>query len=134
MNLPPSLPPHVPGIGLDLIEISRIQSAHRRHGEAFLHRIFTEEEIAYCLAIRNPYPSLAARFAAKEAIAKALGTGISSRFGWKSASVHHHPGGAPGVRLDHATTQLLASLNARSVRLSLTHTSTTASAVAILQQ
>lgn len=131
----PGVPPisgAVVGIGIDLIEVDRIKRAFERQEERFLSRIFTDEERQYCLRMRNPHPHLAARFAAKEAVSKAFGTGIGERFGWKSAGVYHGPAGQPLVRLDALGAALLQEVNGTAVLLSLTHTANAAAAVAIV--
>ena len=86
------------GLGTDVVEIARIEASLERFGDRFLHRIFTEAEIRYCLAKRRPAESLAARFAAKEAGAKALGTGISRGISWREIEVRRLPGQAPVLR------------------------------------
>ena len=75
------------GIGIDIIEVARIQSSHERFGEKFLNRILHPNEISYCLSHRVSAPFLAARFAAKEAISKAFGTGIGAQLGWRDMEV-----------------------------------------------
>ncbi len=120
------------GVGIDLVDVARIQRAYERQTERFLARIFTVEEQEYCLRMRNPYPHLAARFAAKEAISKAFSTGIGEHFGWKSASVYKGAREQPLVRLDPLGEKLLAAVGATDIHLSLTHTATAAAAVAIL--
>jgi holo-[acyl-carrier protein] synthase len=79
------------GLGTDLIEIARIAQTVDRFGERFLRRVYTPQEIAYCLGKRSSAESLAARFAAKEAAAKALGTGISRGLGWLDLEVAREP-------------------------------------------
>ena len=86
------------GSGTDLVEIARIQQSFERYGKRFLDRIFTPAEQAYCLRKRNAAESLAARFAAKEAAAKALGTGISRGVNWLEIEVVREPGGRPNLR------------------------------------
>lgn len=120
------------GIGTDLIEVARIRRAHERYGERFLLRVYTEVERRYCLAHTNPYPSLAARFAAKEAVAKAFSCGIGAEFGWHSASVSNRSEGAPFVELDAAGQCLLQRLGGKKVLLSLTHTRELAQAFAVI--
>lgn len=81
-------------IGTDIIEIIRIRKAIRTHGQRMLDRIFTKKEQEYCLNLGNPYPSFAARFAGKEAVAKALGTGIGKTLKWKDIEIvksHQQP-------------------------------------------
>jgi holo-[acyl-carrier protein] synthase len=132
MNL--SLPPGGPllGLGADLVEVERIRRAVERHGPRFLDRILTVEEKAYCLGLRAPYKHIAARFAAKEAVAKAFTTGIGAELGWKSISVHHGSRHEPLVRLDERGDALLARVGATGVLLTLSHTETHALAVAAL--
>jgi holo-[acyl-carrier protein] synthase len=75
------------GIGIDIIEVARIQSSHERFGERFLNRILRPNEISYCMSYKVPGPFLAARFAAKEAISKAFGTGIGAQLSWQDMEV-----------------------------------------------
>ena len=120
------------GIGADIVDIARIRAAHERHGAPFLERVFTPAEIAYCTGMGNPYPHLAARFAAKEAVAKAFATGIGAELGWHSVAIHHGPRQEPLVRLDEKGRALLACAGATHVLITLSHTATTALAVAAL--
>ncbi|OGC29438.1 holo-[acyl-carrier-protein] synthase [candidate division WOR-1 bacterium RIFOXYB2_FULL_48_7] len=84
------------GIGIDIIEISRISQAVKKYGQSFLQRVFTDQEIAYCRTAKAfRYPELAVRFAAKEAYAKAVGTGINGRLGWKDIEVTNNRQGQP---------------------------------------
>src|ERR687896_507170 len=87
------------GIGLDATDLPRVAQLLTRYGDRFLHRVFTEGEIAYCSRRRDPVPHLAGRFAAKEAAMKALGTGHSRGVLWKDVEVVRHPGSAPQLRL-----------------------------------
>ena len=119
------------GIGHDLIEIDRIEKVHKEHGDRFLERIFTTEEIKYCLTHRDPYPSLAARFAAKEAVSKAIGTGIGREVNWKDIEVRREASGKPIIVLSRA---LQAKFPDTDVLLTLSHTKTVASAFAVLIQ
>jgi holo-[acyl-carrier protein] synthase len=120
------------GVGTDLVEVDRIRGALERHGERFLHRIYSDEEIAYCQKQRDPHPFLAARFAAKEAASKAFGTGIARGFGWKTFSVTHNEHGAPIAVLDDSGRQLLATHGATGLLVSLTHTTSLGQAVVLL--
>ena len=86
------------GSGIDMVEIQRIQHSADRFGQRFLRRVYTAQEQAYCLRKRNAAESLAARFAAKEAGAKALGTGISRGVSWLEIEVGREPGGRPTLR------------------------------------
>src|SRR5215213_8449548 len=86
------------GLGFDATDIPRIASTVERYGDRFLHRVFTEGEIAYCTRRRNPAPHLAGRFAAKEAAMKALGTGHSRGVLWRDIEVVREPGSPPQLR------------------------------------
>lgn len=120
------------GLGCDLCETARIRSVWERQGERFLTMVFTDDERAYCLGMADPVPHLAARFAAKEAAAKAFGTGIGAELGWRSVSVAHGPSGAPVARLDAQAQALLAARGASQLLLTLSHTDSLAMAVAAL--
>ena len=122
------------GIGTDIIEIERIQSAYERWGERFLRRVFTEEEIRYSLKRRNPAPHLAARFAAKEAGAKALGTGISRGVSWKQIYVTRQRGEAPRLNFVERAAELMSRYGADArVHLALTHSDQIAQAFVIIE-
>ncbi|HZP60133.1 MAG TPA: holo-ACP synthase [Opitutaceae bacterium] len=120
------------GLGCDIIETGRVRGVLQRQGERFLARVFTDEERAYCEGMKDPYKHFAARFAAKEAVAKAFTTGIGTELGWKSVSVFHGSRQEPQVRLDEKGSGLLARVGATNVLLSLSHTDTMAMAVAAL--
>ena len=122
------------GIGIDLIEVARIEASYERFGERFLRRILHPNEITYCLSYKKPGPFLAARFAAKEAISKAFGTGIGAQLGWQDMEVGRKPSGEPFVILHGAGDQLLKSRGGRTVLISLSHTQAHATAVAILEK
>src|SRR5580765_4778760 len=121
------------GIGIDIIEVARIQSSYERFGERFLKRILHPNEIAYCLSHTAPGPFLAARFAAKEAISKAFGTGIGAQLGWQDMEVARKESGEPFVILHEDGQKLLAARNAQVILISLSHTQQHAAAVAILE-
>ena len=120
------------GIGSDLIEVARIRAVVERHGDRFLDRILTDEERAYCAGLAAPYPHIAARFAVKEAVAKAFTTGIGAEFGWKSVGVRHGPRHEPLAQLDAQGEALLRQVGATHVLLTLSHTENYALAVAAL--
>jgi len=120
------------GLGADLVDVARVRGVHERQGDRFLERVFTEEERSYCFGMRLPYPHLAARFAAKEAVSKAFTTGIGAELGWKSISVYHGERHEPLVRLDEKGEKLLKEVGASRVLLTLSHTETAAMAVAAL--
>lgn len=122
------------GIGTDLIEIGRVQSSIDRFGQRFLERIFTAGEIAYCQRKkRHAAESFAARFAAKEAGAKALGTGISRGVGWKEIEVRREPGERPTLHLSGRAAERAAAMSVRRLHLSLTHSQSVAMAVVIAE-
>jgi holo-[acyl-carrier protein] synthase len=121
------------GTGIDIIEVARIQTAHERFGERFLRRILLPDEISYCLSHRDPAPFLAARFAAKEAISKAFGTGIGAELGWQDMEIRRKESGEPFVVLHGPGQKLLEQRGGRAVLISLSHTQAHAAAVAILE-
>jgi holo-[acyl-carrier protein] synthase len=121
------------GSGIDLVEIGRIQRSVERYGQRFLDRVFTAAEQAYCLRKRRAAESLAARFAAKEAGAKALGTGISQGVNWLEIEVVREPGGRPALRFYGRAAQFALRLGARRAALSITHTADLAMASVVLE-
>lgn len=121
------------GIGIDIIEVERIKASRERFGERFLNRILRPAEIAYCLSYKEPAPFLAARFAAKEAISKAFGTGIGAKLGWRDMEVGRKESGQPFVILHDDGEVLLRERNARVMLISLSHTQNYATAVAVLE-
>jgi holo-[acyl-carrier protein] synthase len=121
------------GLGTDLIEIERIQASMDRFGERFLERIFTAEEIAYCLRKKQPAESLAARFAAKEAGAKALGTGISRGISWKEIEVTRKMGERPMLHFNGRAGELAKAMGVRRVQLTLSHSRKLAIAVVVVE-
>jgi holo-[acyl-carrier protein] synthase len=121
------------GSGIDLAEIDRIQHSLDRYGARFLNRVYTGAEQAYCLGKRNAAESLAARFAAKEAGAKALGTGMSRGVTWVEIEVVREPGGRPTLRFHGRAAEMARRLNARRAALSLTHSRNLAMASVVLE-
>jgi holo-[acyl-carrier protein] synthase len=122
------------GTGIDIIEVSRVTAAYERHGERFVNRILRPAEIAYALSHKKPGPFLAARFAAKEAVSKAFGTGIGAQLGWQDIEVCRKETGEPYVVLHDGGARLLEARGARVVHLSLSHTENYAAAMAILER
>jgi len=112
------------GSGIDLVEIARIQQSMERYGKRFLDRVYTAAEQAYCMRKRNAAESLAARFAAKEAGAKALGTGISHGVSWLEIEVVREPGGRPTIRFHGRAGELAGRMGVAQIALSITHTDT----------
>jgi holo-[acyl-carrier protein] synthase len=122
------------GLGTDLIETRRLQESIDRYGERFLERIFTTGEIAYCLRKKkNAAESFAARFAAKEAGAKALGTGISRGVSWKEFEVRREASGRPTLHLSGRAAELAEAMGVRRIQLSLTHSRELALAVVVAE-
>ena len=122
------------GTGVDIIEVTRIRGSYQKFGERFINRVLRADEIRYCLSHRDPAPFLAARFAAKEAISKAFGTGIGSRLGWQDMEVVRKESGEPYVILHGQGLALLAERGASRLHLTLSHTSQHAVAVAVLEK
>lgn len=121
------------GVGIDLIEVSRIRTSFEKFGDRFLRRILVDGEIAYCLSHRDPAPFLAARFAAKEAVSKAFGTGIGAELGWQDIEVCRHASGQPYVKLHGKGESLFGRRGGQALHLSLSHTADHATAMAVLE-
>lgn len=121
------------GVGTDIIEVARIQASYERFGERFLNRILHQNEIAYCLSHKAPAPFLAARFAAKEAISKAFGTGIGAQLSWQDMEVARKESGEPYVILHGGGQKLMQERGGRKMLISLSHTQQHATAIAILE-
>jgi holo-[acyl-carrier protein] synthase len=121
------------GAGIDIIEVDRVEAARQRHGERFLNRILHPAETAYCLSHKSPGPFLAARFAAKEAVSKAFGTGIGAHLGWQDIEIARKDTGEPFVILHGKGLELLARRGAKRLHLTLSHTEKHATAMAILE-
>jgi holo-[acyl-carrier protein] synthase len=121
------------GSGIDLAEIGRIQQSIDRYGSRFLDRIYTAAEQAYCLRKRKSAESFAARFAAKEAGAKALGTGISQGVNWLEIEVVRSPGGRPTLKFHGRAAQISARMGVAHAALSITHTADLAMASVVLE-
>jgi holo-[acyl-carrier protein] synthase len=122
------------GTGIDLIETVRIQRSLERFGERFLMRIYTPDEIAYCnKKTRNAAESFAARFAAKEATAKALGTGISRGVSWLEIEVRRQPGHRPELHLTGRAAERATLLGVHRISLSITHSRDQAMAMVIME-
>ncbi len=122
------------GVGTDLMETKRIEVSIDRYGKRFLERVFTAGEIAYCLRKKkNAAESFAARFAAKEAGAKALGTGISRGVTWKELEVRREANGRPTLHLSGRAAELAGIMGVRRMQLSLTHSRELAMAVVVAE-
>lgn len=121
------------GTGIDLIEVARIASSFEKFGERFVNRILLPDETAYCLSHKKPAPFLAVRFAAKEAVSKAFGTGIGAELGWQDMEIRRKESGEPFVVLHGRGRELFAARGAKNLHISLTHTENYAAATAILE-
>jgi len=121
------------GTGVDLAEVDRIQRSVERFGRRFIERIFTPGEIAYAERKANKYERFAARFAAKEAGMKAIGTGWKRGVRWRDFEVINLPSGKPTLRFHGKAAEYAAKLGVRNVALSITHTKATALAHVILE-
>jgi holo-[acyl-carrier protein] synthase len=121
------------GTGIDLAEVERIRAAIERYGERFLRRVYTPHEIAYVERKANRYERFAARFAAKEAGMKAIGTGWRGGITWHDFEVANEPSGRPTLRLSGRAAQVAAALGVRRVSLSLTHTAQLGMAFVIVE-
>ena len=121
------------GVGLDLVEVARVRASVRRSGERFAKRVFTPEEIAYCAGRARKFEHLAARFAAKEATLKALGTGITGWASMREVEVVHNAAGRPEIRLRGGVLRRARSLGVKAAHLSISHTEGVAAAVVILE-
>ena len=122
----------VVGLGIDLVEVPRIRALLEKGGDRFKQRVYTAGEIAYCDSCPDGAMNYAARFAAKEAVAKALGTGFSNGVSWKDIEVLRSEGGMPSVRLHGGAQTVAESLHVAKVLVTLTHTATAAAASAVL--
>jgi holo-[acyl-carrier protein] synthase len=122
------------GSGVDIAEVDRIRAAAERYGARFIERVYTPAEIAYVERRRaGRYERYAARFAAKEAGMKAIGTGWRRGVRWRDFEVTSLPSGKPTLRLHGVAAQFAASLGVKNIALSLTHTATEALAYVILE-
>ena len=120
-------------IGIDLVEISRIEEVFARRGDRFRSRVFTDGEITYCERRASKLASYAARFAAKEAAMKALGTGWSDGVGWMDVEVVSEQNGAPVLRLQGRALERMHEIGARKAHVSLTHSGNLAIAQVLLE-
>lgn len=123
----------IKGIGVDTIELGRIERVYRHYGEKFLTRIYSQEERAYSLRFSDPIPRLAARFAAKEACMKALGTGWSNGVRWRDIVVINAPGGKPGMKLFGNAQRFAELQSVARIHLSISHSRDHATVIVIFE-
>ncbi len=120
----------VEGIGIDVVEIGRMQAAIDRWGDTFLEKIFTVNEISYARSKAQPAQHLAGRFAVKEAVAKALASGWSGGFRWKDVEVENDPAGKPSVIVHGSIRNMLGK---RRLLVSISHSGNVAVACAVIE-
>ena len=123
----------VVGIGVDVVECARIQNSLDRFGERFLKRVFTDGEINYSMSMKFPARHLAARFAAKEAVSKAFGTGIGKSMGWRDIDVQKKASGEPFLVLTGGAQTLASERSITNALITLSHTDHHAMAVIVLE-
>ena len=121
------------GTGIDIAEVPRIAESIERFGERFLRRVFTEDEVRYCDSKANRAERYAARFAAKEAAMKALGTGWNHGVRWRDIEVFRQPGHRPTIKFHGRAAEFAAKLSAKNIALSISHTPEHAIANVILE-
>jgi holo-[acyl-carrier protein] synthase len=121
------------GTGIDIAEVPRIRQSIERFGERFLQRVFTDGEIRYCDSKMNRMERYAARFAAKEAAMKALGTGWNHGVRWVDCEVVRMPGGRPSIAFHGVASEFAAKLGVKNASLSISHTAEQAIAQVILE-
>jgi len=121
------------GIGVDLVECDRIQRSMDRFGERFLHRVFTDGEIEYSMTMKFPARHLAARFAGKEAVSKAFGTGIGKAMGWRNIDIQKKESGEPFLVLSGPAQAYAAERGVTSALITLSHTEHHAVACVVLE-
>jgi len=121
------------GTGIDIVKVARIAATVERFGERFLNRVFTASEVRYCRSKQNMMERFAARFAAKEAGFKAIGTGWRDGVTWQDVEVGREPGGRPTLRYSGKAAEFAARLGVRRASVSLSHTAEQAIAQVILE-
>jgi holo-[acyl-carrier protein] synthase len=132
-SLSPRSEMSVIGIGVDLVECARIQRSIDRFGDRFLHRVFTDGEIEYSMAMKFPARHLAARFAGKEAVAKAFGTGIGKAMGWRNIDIRKKESGEPFLAFSGPAEAFAAKRGVTSALITLSHTEHHAVACVVLE-
>lgn len=121
----------IAGIGMDIVEVTRIEKALQKSPASFIDKLFTDSEKAYCLSQACPAIHFAARFAAKEAVSKALGTGIGSSLHWKEIEVLRNHLHAPSIRLHNTSNHFAKEHGITEILITLSHTSHYAAATAL---
>lgn len=121
------------GVGIDIVNVARIDRAIRTWGERFLHRVFSHDELNFAFSQARPALHLAGRFAAKEAVLKGLGTGLSAGMSWRNVEVLRDPSGRPSVRLTGPVRDRSVARGVAFVHISLSHDREYAVAQAVLE-
>lgn len=129
----PSMGSRIIGIGTDIIECLRIAQMIERHGELFIRRVYTDHEIAYCSTKKAATQHYAGRWAAKEAVLKALGTGWVRGISWRDVEVRHKPGGAPAIALRGGAQEVFERTGITRMHVSISHCRTHATAYAVAE-
>jgi holo-[acyl-carrier protein] synthase len=124
---------HIIGIGTDIIECLRIAQMIERHGELFINRVYTQHEIQYCQSRKLATQHYAGRWAAKEAILKALGTGWRRGISWRDIEVRNEPGGRPTVAMRGGARDVVERLGITEMLISISHCRSHATAYALAQ-
>jgi holo-[acyl-carrier protein] synthase len=132
-SLSPRSEMSVIGIGVDLVECVRIQRSIDRFGDRFLHRVFTDGEIEYSMSMKFPARHLAARFAGKEAVSKAFGTGIGKAMGWRNIDIQKKESGEPFLVFSGPAEAFAAKRGVTSALITLSHTEHNAVACVVLE-
>lgn len=122
------------GIGIDLVEVDRLQKSVEKFGERFVNRLFTDNEIKYCQTKSNSYQHYTVRFAAKEALLKAIGTGLSAGMSWHQIEIMNDAQGKPSMITHGYCQKMLQKLAIKNLVLSLSHSRHYGIAVVILEQ
>jgi holo-[acyl-carrier protein] synthase len=121
------------GIGIDLVNIQRLEAVLQRWGDRFVTRVFTEQEADFCFKRAYPASPLALRFAAKEAFSKAIGLGMRKGIRWRDIEVFHYPGGRPGLRLEGRPSEICREKHITGFHLSLSDEGRYGMAVVVLE-
>lgn len=124
----------IAGIGIDIVDLERMRRALARHGERFLRRVFTDGELEFCRRRHDPVPCYAARFAAKEALFKALATGWAAGIRWHDVEVRRAEGGAPELAISGRAGEVAGELGIRRALISLSHSEGAAVALVLLEK
>jgi holo-[acyl-carrier protein] synthase len=121
------------GLGVDLIEIERVKRAHLKHGQRFIDRLYTKAEAGYCLRKKDPYPSLAGRFAVKEAVIKAFSHGFGGRWKWTQIEVVRLLSGKPALKLTGILEKLRVQRKVDQIHVTIAHSKRDATATVLFE-